>query len=256
MKTTRRIVSTVLAIGVGVLADFSQAQTVSWGTSVSVNPLAFDSYGNVDNENHQWELGWFNDGFIPDANNWSQWETNWNRVSSPVAEPDPLPPYEMVNYPTHRDWDGLWAVSVNTYDVGLLAAGKQQYIFSYNDMDLFGTASGEALLFRQDGLVFPTVPNQETFDVADNPLDDGLAFNDDTFTVVWGRVDREMYNLGGVLTGGGVIHSLVPDSNAQPYDALNGTFETQTATWVVVPEPTSALLVLLGFAALLRRKRA
>jgi len=246
----------VLAFGLAVFAPKISAQTVAWGTSVSFNPLAFNSDGSVDNSGNLWTLGYFNTGFTPDATNWSQWASNWHAVSSPTSETNPLPPYNQVNYPRHRDEGGLWAVSVNTYSVpDPVAAAKQMYVFAYNDLTKLGTPAGEALLYRQDGLKFTgEAAGQATFDIADNPLDNGQTGNDDTFTVIWGRVDRKMYDAGGVLTGGGVIHNLVPDSIAQPPDQLNGTFEAQFATWV--PEPASALLVAFGGAlAALRRRR-
>jgi hypothetical protein len=224
-------------------------QTVAWGTSASVNPLSFNSDGAVDNSSNTWTLGWFNVGYTPTDTNWDSWADNWNPVATSV----------------HQDWGGFWAVSVNTYDVGVDAAGKQMYVFAYNDLNKIGTPDGEVLIYRQDGLLFPSIPNQETFDIADNPLDAG----DDAFTVIWGRVDRNMYadNLwpnnaaspvpenGGVLTGGGIFSVLMPDSVSVPYDQGNGTFEAQFGTWAVIPEPSTALLGGLGMMLLLRRRR-
>lgn len=225
--------------------------TVAWGTSASFDPLAFHEDGSVDNAQNLWTLGWFNDGYVPDALNWDSWAANWNPVSSPVSEDDPLdptPPYDQINFPVHRKVDGLWGVSVNTYDVGSAAVGKQMYVFAYNDLTKIGTPDGEALLYRQDDFYFPGSPTQATFDIEDNPLNS----SDDNLTVIWGRVDRAMYDIGGVLTGGGLISVEVPDSDATP---LAGTFEAQFATWAVVPEPSAALLGGLGMLLLLRRRR-
>jgi hypothetical protein len=167
----------------------------------------------------------------------------------------------------HQDWGGFWAVSVNTLDVGAAAAGRQMYVFAYNDLNKIGTSDGEALLYRQDGLLFPSTPNQVTFDIADNPKNT----DDDAFTVIWGRVDRNMYHdslwptgtnysplpaNGGVITGGGIFSVPVADSQATPYDQGNGTFEAQFGTWSAVPEPTGALLVGgLGLLLFMRRRR-
>jgi hypothetical protein len=136
-------------------------------------------------------------------------------------------------------------------NVGAAAAGKQQYQFAYNSLGLLGTPDGEAFLTRQDGLLFPDGPIANVFDIADFPFNS----DDDLFTVIWGRVDRDMYATGGIVTGSGEISSVVPDSNATPADSLNGRFEVQSATWPI-PEPSSALLIMVvGFRCIFRRRK-
>lgn len=214
----------------------ARSQTVDWGTSYSENPLAFLSNGSVDNHTLTWQLGWFTDGFIPDQINYSLWEANWNSVATAY----------------HDEAGGLWSVSGHVDNVGLAAGGKQEYIFAFNDMGLLGTDAGQAFLARQDGTFFPTGANANIFDIADFAGDPG----DDSITVIWGRIDRDMYAAGGIVTGGGEFSSLVADSNAQPPDSLNGTFEVQAGSWAVVPEPSTVLLIgVTGFMTLLRRRR-
>ena len=244
MKTSTFLWFSALIAGMFSSLSVLHGQTVAWGSSVSVNPLAFNSTGTVDNNTNIWDLGYFNDGYTPDATNWATWADNWKAVDT--------------NY--HKEWDNVyWAVATNNYSVAPAAVGKQMYVFAYNDLAKIGTPQGEALIYRQNGLLFPSSPNQETFDIANNPTDDGKSFNDDNFTVIWGRVDREMYadanGNNGILTGGGIFSFVVPDSNATPYDNGNGTFEAQFATWQVVPEPSAALLSALGMLLLLRRRR-
>jgi hypothetical protein len=218
-----------------------QAQTVDWGTSYSENPLSFLSDGTVDDQVLSWQLGWFADGFTPDQTNYLAWAVNWNPVDTNAHTffADPSLPS-----------GGLWSVAGHVDNVGVEAGGKQQYLFAYNSLGLLGTTSGEAFLARQDGLLFPQGPTANVFDIADFPL----SSDDDLFTVIWGRVDREMYDVGGVSVGGGEFSSVVPDSTATPPDSLNGTFEVQSATWPI-PEPSSALLLMLvGFKFMLRRR--
>jgi hypothetical protein len=83
-----------------------------------------------------------------------------------------------------------------------------------------------------------------------------LSSEDDFMTVIWGRVDRNMYDgVGGLVRGAGEISFLVPASNATPPDSLNGTFEVQAATWSI-PETSSAWLVsLVGLTRLVQRCR-
>lgn len=259
MKTTlmRPGLLSLLALLTLAAAPRADAQTVAWGTSVSFNPIAFNSDGSLDNSVNQWSIGYFADGFVPDATNYLDWGVNYTPVSSLVPEEDPLAPGSgnLVNYPYHRSESGLWSVSVNTYDVGPAAGGKQIYMFAYNDLSLIGTPEGEALLYREDGLLLPSVPNQITFDIADNPRDPV----DDNFTVIWGRVDRDTINAGGILRGGGIITALEDADSATGsgnggFDELFSPYEAQFATWPI-PEPSVALLGCIGWLLLLRRRR-
>jgi hypothetical protein len=228
-------------------------QTVAWGTSVNFTPLSFNSDGTQDTGINTWSIGWFNDGFIPDPSNYLEWAANYNVVSSLTPEVDPLDAGggTLINYPIHREDSGLWATSVNTFDVGAAAAGKQIYMFAWNDLGLIGTPQGEALLYREDGLFLPSTPNQISFDIADNLLDPV----DDDFTVIWGQVDRriDVIDPDSVLRGGGVISAPLTDSTQTGF--FFAEWEAQFATWPI-PEPSSALLVLFGTMGLtLRRKR-
>ena len=225
-----------IAVSALLFAGQLQAQTVAWGSSVNFTPISYTSDGTVDNEVLTWDLGYFTTGYTPDQTNFATWAANWNAVASD----------------TYRDFGGLWALSVNTLDVGPVAAGRQMYIFAYNSLANIGTSAGEALLFREDGLLFPTVPNQVTFDIANNPLDT----NDDAFTVIWGQVDRSVYGAGGMLVGGGTYSDLKTDSNTQPPNNGFGTFEAQSFTWAPIPEPSAAVLACLGSLVLLRRRRS
>jgi hypothetical protein len=204
-----------LLAGMALAWPQAQAQMVVWGTSASFMPLSYTSDGAVDHAKLTWQLGWFTNSFVPTADNWAQWQANWHPVASDH----------------HRDWGGIWAVAVNTEDVGSLAAGKQVYVFAFNDVALLGTPAGEALLYRQDGLLFPNTPNQATFDIAGKQVDGNPLANDLPVTVIWGRLDRRMYEPGGIVAGGGTFSVLVPDSTAQPPAHLNGTFEAQSGTW-------------------------
>lgn len=226
------LTKTLLALGLSLAATANQshAQSVAWGTSANFQPMSFTSTGAVDDLT--WQLGWFEDGYTPDGSNYETWVDNWNRVSSLTSVPDPGNPGTQVNFPTYRNDSGVWAVSVNTFDVGTAAVGKQMYVFAYNDANAFGTPQGEVLIYRQDGLVFPASPDQVTFDIADNPGDS----SDDNFTVIWGQVDREVYEDGGVIQGEGESRDPQADSNASPPFSGFGTFETQSFSWPIFDE--------------------
>lgn len=258
MKNNRKTWCFAGLAGLLLMASQAHGQTVAWGGSVSVNPLSFDSKGNPDIGVMVWELGWFNDGYTPDATNYATWATNWN----------------SVDVGAFLDYGGLFAANEIVDNPG--AVGKVMYTFVHNGGSadtsvwgpLMGTPDGEALLYTL-GMTFLSTPAPtQSFNIANNPLD---ASDDDNFQVIWGRVDRNMYldslwggantpaspapPNGGVIQGGGIITSLIPDSQASPYDLLNGTFENQTATWELIPEPSAALLGAIGAVLLLRRRR-
>lgn len=208
------------------LTGAGHAQTVDWGTSTSLTPLTYLSGGATAGSGLTWTLGWFTNGFIPSAANYDQWVTN----------------YHQVDLDAELQQGGFYAVAGHIDDVGAAAANRQAYIFAYNDLGLIGLSGGEALLFRENGFLFPTVPNQGTFDIANNAADPA----DDSFDVIWGRVDRNRNALGGVVSGGGIVGSPLPDTATRQWEA-------QTATWPV-PEPSVVLIASLGNLLLLRRR--
>lgn len=239
------------------------AQSVAWGGSTSNNQLSFDSHGNADLGVLTWELGWFADGYSPNATNFATWADNWNSVDvgafTSAGPPGPPGPFLSANL----FLDNLLDAPVGT-------EGKQMYTFVHNGGTtdaavwgpLMGTPNGEALIYTLGQTFKGTGIPTQSFNIADNPTDP----NDD-LTVIWGRVDRYMYADdtwpsgsgsppadGGVIWNAGVISNPIANSVASPANDLNGTFENQTATWI--PEPASALLVVLGGAlTALRRRR-
>lgn len=221
-------------MGLLSLASFSSihAQTISWGSSVSTTPVSYTSALTAGNSQLIWTIGYFGNGFTPSSSNYSNWANNYTEVDR-VSEVS----FEVGSV-------SAWAASGQKDDVGADAVGKQAYIFVYNNLDLLGAADGEALLVRENGFLFPDIPNQDTFDIADNKG----STKDDSFDVIWGQVDRDREALGGLVSGGGVYSNRLADTETR-------TWEIQTATWAAVPEPSTALLGVLSAFALLRRRR-
>lgn len=188
----------------------ASGQSVGWGTHLSAHPLTFDSRGVANQNVLTWELGWFSDGFTPTSANFVQWSAHWHNVDTSV----------------YQNSGSLWGVSGYIEDVGTAAAGKLMYMFAHNGMDKIGTTAGEVLLLRQNDLRFPAVFGfVGAFDIDDATGDS----SDDAFTVIWGRVDRKIHAVGGVLAGAGAIPKLMPDNTSGDV----GTFEVQSASWAL-----------------------
>lgn len=190
------------------LVGLAPAQSVDWGTSLSLLPVGYHSDGTATGSRLIWTLGYFRDGFVPDQTNHPAWAAHYVEVDSTVETSEPF-----------------FGVSGSKSDVGPEAAGKQAWILAYNDLCLLGSSVGEALLFKQDGLLFPGFAESRVFDIADNPFD----ADDDGFTVVWGRVDRNRDALGGLVTGGGTLGSPLADTSSREW-------EGQTASWASPPQ--------------------
>lgn len=199
----------------------AQAQSVLWGTTPTNPSSLLLSNGSSQPLDFTWQLGWFDDGFTPSASNYLDWSDSWNAVDTENLTLD----------------SGFTYIDGNANPLPASSYGKQAYVFAFNDIGLIGAAGGEALLYRRDGLTFPSDP----FGLPPNLLIENVAgTQDDNFTVIWGRVDRDLSSGAGVITGGGIFTG-------------TGNFEAQTAAFV--PEPTSALLGLLGSALALVRRR-
>lgn len=71
-----------MALASVLVLPLARGQTVAWGTSVNLSPISYTSDGTVDNELLTWDLGWFEDGLVPDQANWTDWAAHWNMVDS------------------------------------------------------------------------------------------------------------------------------------------------------------------------------
>lgn len=195
-----------------------EAQSLGWGTSASSDPVGYFSNGSATGTALTWNIGYFANNFVPTVSNHSQWVANFVIVDTEQ---------EIFSDPTHQV-DGF------TDNIGLApdgvtptgAAGKQIWVFAYNDVSKIGTSQGEALLFRQNGLNFPSSPVDliDPLDIADNPSDPA----DDSFTMVWGQLDRKRATSGGQVAGGGTYSSQLTDTSTEAWEA-------QTATWPSTP---------------------
>jgi hypothetical protein len=229
-----------LLLGFLLLTSYSlKAQTITWGTSVGNNTNSLSaavlSDGTQMASAVTWDLGYFGNAFVPTATNFTQWSSNWVSVQTLTLTPNP------TGY-----------VNGQATNIGSPAAGAQGYIWAYSDINGMGNPGTEALLVTANDWVMPGALGFTTFDIADSPFDTA----DDNMTVVWGRVDRKLSALGGVMQGGGLFTSLPADSASPGYNTV--TFEVQTATWAPppVPEPSSLLLAgLAGLAMVNRRTR-
>lgn len=211
-------------------ACIAKSQTVAWGTSVTAAPNGYYSDGTPTGTSLAWTLGYFAGSFVPTPTNFSEWFTNYVEVDRNTENTFDLGGGNTVSYV-----DG----SANSTPASV---NRQAYVFAYNNSNLIGTPSGEVILYRENGFLFPPTGSAGTFDIADNPLDT----NDDSFDVIWGQVDRKLDETGGVVSGGGVFSSRIPDTMDQAWEAQAATF---------VPEPSVAMLGAFGCLALLRRKR-
>jgi hypothetical protein len=241
--------TSILLVAAAILAPASlQAQTVAWGTSVSINTDGSGtlrlSNGTQMPTNLTWAIGYFGDvtpgvPYVPTASNYSTWNLNWISIATGT-------PFPVTTNPVNTDQN----VSVNTTNVGTAAAGKLGYMWAYSDINAMGVPGTEAFLATETDWIFPSIPNSTVWDIADNLLSSA----DNNMNVIWGRVDRVADAAGGLLQGGGTFSSLLPDSNSPNFDAV--TFEVQSATWpaLPVPEPSSTLLAALSGILLLGRR--
>lgn len=202
------------------LSTVSYGQTLGWSSSASTTPLGYFSNGSPTGSALTWNVGYFANNFNPTISNHSQWFAN----------------FVIVDTALETFFDPNYAVDGFKQNVGVSAAGKPIWFFAYNDASKIGTHEGEALLFRQIGPVFPSAPNFESVDIADNPSDPA----DDPFEVVWGQVERKRESAGGVVIGGGFFPN-------QLTDTTTGSWEAQTGTWPST-SPTPYELATLAIA--------
>lgn len=205
------------------------AQSLGWGTSASSVPLGYFNNGSPTGTALTWNIGYFANSFVPTFSNHAQWAEN----------------FVIVDTAQEIFYDPSYQVDGFTDDISLApdgvtptgAAGKEIWIFAYNNVSMIGTPQGEALLFRQNGLSFPSsvLDPTETFDIADNPADPG----DDLFTVIWGQLERKRESTGGQIAGGGTYSNQFSDTSSGAWEAQTGTWPStaptpyQLASWAI-----------------------
>ena len=217
----KKILTMLVAALFVVAGNRSQSQTLDWGSEVFSDLV--DSQEQTLDNTFIFEIGAFNDGFIPDEANVGSWASNWRVFDRAV--------YNQSN--------GYFASTVHMRDDGtsdfnppggLSFEGLSAYLWIRNGDN--PVPGAEWLLTRASNWVFPTA----TPGCCDNELDLQWSVSDlDTLgeTPGWGGY--------GNVVGPGVFTS-------------TGGHTLQTYTFV--PEPSSLLMAVsaLGLTALRRRR--
>jgi PEP-CTERM motif len=198
----------------------SLSQTLDWGSEVFSDLV--DSEERPLDETFIFEVGAFEIGFVPDANNVAQWSSNW----------------QVFDRAIYNQENGYFASTAHMLDDGtsdsnppggLSFEGLSAFIWVRNGDDpIVGT---EWLLTRASNWVFPSANPG----CCDNELQLQWSVSDlgtNGETPIWGGYDG--------VQGGGVFTN-------------TGTHTLQTHTFV--PEPSSLLMLALAGVFMARRRR-
>ena len=249
MKKSTLLLLATLAIS----APAARAAGIGWGNNAfdsdpnSGNPLPmYNSQGGLLDNSFSFELGTWNTGFTPTAANVASWAANWNVISSAFA-------------PGTNGWLSLDSTDPNVND----PAQNPQYFTRQITFNANGTVQGgSGSIFHTNDQAYLWVFNNKTLDgttewalVTDGSVgatpDDVWHVPDPSGTlnlpVNWNlsTADTAVYGSVNGLTGAG-------DQAVNPGADRLQTFGVAS----VVPEPGSALLLMLAGAAVhLRRRR-
>lgn len=214
-KILKASVSGLLGVAAAGIAN---GETINWGDAYL--DVLRDSYGNPLDNSYYFQLGFFENAFIPSEGNTSGWNSHWKVFDQ--ASFDPATGYFTSTSQIRAD-----GTSTSSYaELGLNFAGQQAFVWARN------TADTEWFLSTNATWVFPPAVNN----CCDNTLPVEWAISDldsGNSVPVWGRQGDEIGSGSYTVTD-------------------NYTLQTYT----VVPEPSS--VILLPFAAsvmLLRRRR-
>lgn len=203
-------------------ATQAQAVTINWGSpalSTSVN-----SEGQAIDSSYHVELGAFANGFIPTAQNVSEWGANWRTFSVATYNA------EFGNFSGTADLLAGGGSSDLMADVGMNFSDVEAYVWIFNTETM--APNTQWFLGRSDSWVMPTAPVVGD-DCCDGTLPAQWSISDlrpgDT-PVVGGQ---------GQVSGGG-------------YVTAPGNYDIQTYQ---VPETSALLLASAGLAFMFRRRR-
>ena len=238
MKITPLLLVVLGAAGTGSLV--AQNQSIDWGTRFFPGGNLIDSGGNAlvlgDGSyldgGYTFELGVFDEGFVPNGKNTSEWVASWNVFDAIVTNDE-----DTNDSVSSNTYTGSDTITFDRHSESLDAAvdptfefsqTNQAYVFVRNSDQT--VAGSEWLLYTNEEWLFPFVAEENH----NRLLVEWLV--EDGTQAVFGGIN------GGALTGDGV------QVNANDNDYLVQTF-------TFVPEPSTFGLLLLGSLSLFRRGR-
>ena len=224
---------TSAAIALIAFTGSLRAQTIHWGDALLDTLIKSDGSDITSSGNYQFQIGVFEEGFTPGAENTAAWIANWQTLDAAVFN-------EALGYFTSS-----FNVTVDPFSgqegqplLGMsdspeaepgarVAAGQQLWLMVYNNTNLDATT--ELFLGTAGTWSLPAVgANQMTMPV-------NFRLDEITLAPVFGGANE--------LRGGGTFT-----------DVPGGNYALQTATFI--PEPGSGAMLLLSVAGLLRRRRS
>jgi len=162
MHLNATLMTAVLAVGI---ASPCQAERIHWyGPTFKTNVT---STGELMNQEMAFELGLFTDGFVPTAENVSEWSTHWLAA-------------QRANYSTEGDFfTGKFVVDQPSSP---FTGGKQAYIWGFRG----GVESSEWILLKKDTWKWPVLAVDQGAE-ARNPLS-ALEWNAADATAIVGNL--------------------------------------------------------------------
>lgn len=238
-NTPLRLLATLL-VAVGALSSAS-ATTINWGTYISPTSYLFDSSGTNLDDNYVFELGSFG-SFVPTAANMTDWLANWkpfDRATAPAGSGFDSATGTVAHSATLET--DLTTSNTSLSQLNTFNLGEQAYIWIYKDT--FGNSSPSPVYGT--GLQWSLVTNNAS---------DGIVADDWLFPAPSGHVSS-------------TLDWRIEDATATPFGGLNNLegagsytstpadFVLQTHTVAAIPEPGSALLLLVSATLGIRARR-
>lgn len=216
-----------LAAGLALAgAGQAHAQTINWGTPMFSDIV--DSQGFVVGNTYKFELGTFSNNFVPDSNNVANWITYWKV-------------FDVGNYNGIEDPDdGISGYVTSVAQMNPDGSSAETPDFDFQNLDAYlwvrnwdaPVPGAEWLLVRDQSWVFP-IADPDNCNCSELPIEWSVSDLDQTNVPLWG-------GQGGV--------------NGPGEHTDQGTHTLQTFTFI--PEPSAMILLGVGAAAgLLRRRR-
>lgn len=232
-------------IGLGAFSLLNStvlAGNVQWGGALGSTVANYESDGDeLENDIGDviFELGIFEDGFVPTRENAADWEANWLAFTGTGR--DEL--YGTGAQPTFFGADSTAPVAIGNKPGESSNADfpidSRVYIWGYNTQDISTEPAEWFLVTGDDGT--DTGASDTNWVV---PSDEG---GNGAFTLVW-----DINNASTAIVGR--IDDTVTDPT--PGVSVAPVLGQDDIQFAVIPEPSSFLLTLLGLSLAMRRSRA
>lgn len=222
----------------------SQAETITYqesanqikysnGSAIAYSPPSSSGAGDETYDALAVKLGWFADGFTPTASNFASWETNFNFL---INDTSTEPPY---------NGRGALGYAINPAAASLLGASNISVQITFGRNNTGGDYASLLPPGKTIWLIGSSVSNATA-------LSTGSIYSP---TAEFFAVQKSSWSLVPTVTADGGTTDFLLANVSSSSDVKVGSYDVATSSIIMVPEPSTGALLMIGSVGLVAMRR-